>query len=129
MYLPGNPHPPHFPIRLERARESAREKWIMHTRVLSRHCEKLHSFTYTLLHPSVIIFRTIFSSHSTVNRLVVRRQGRLLNRLAQRGVAVAGAGDVFRGPPVLHRKNGLLDELARGRADDVCSQHFVRLRV
>ena len=52
-------------------------------------------------------------------------QGGFLNDFAEPGMAMAGAGDVFRRTTELHRDNAFLDEIARFGPNNVHTEYFV----
>lgn len=70
-----------------------------------------------------------YASSLKVNRLVIGVHARLLERLAKRGVRMAGSCDVLRTSSVLHSQHGLGDHLTGVRAEDVSSQDSVGVLV
>src|SRR3546814_15961816 len=63
---------------------------------------------------------------SDVDRAAVDGEGGFLDRLAHRGVCVAGARDVLGGAAELHHRYALGEDVAGQRADDVAAEHLVR---
>ena len=68
-------------------------------------------------------------TRSHVDRPLVDRHRRLLDRLRHRRMGVAGAGEVLGRAAELHQDAGLVDHLAGAEADDVGAEHPVRRRV
>src|SRR5437868_6346952 len=64
-----------------------------------------------------------------MDRALSHRQGRLLHRLGQRRVGVAGAGDVLGGSAELHGDGGFCDHIAGVGTKNVHSEHAVGLGV
>jgi hypothetical protein len=60
-----------------------------------------------------------------VDGALLHRHGRLLDRLGQRRVGMAGAGEVFRGAAEFHQHGAFMDKLAGLWADDVGAEHPV----
>src|SRR6516162_4042329 len=66
---------------------------------------------------------------SHMDGALIDRQCRLLHRLGERRVGVAGAGDVLGRGAELHGNRSLRDHVAGVRADDVHAQHAVGLGI
>ena len=64
-----------------------------------------------------------------MNRLSVRRHGRLLERFRERRVSVACSSDVLAAGAVLESQRAFGNHLAGVRADDVDAQYPIRLGI